>query len=150
MSALDRYLLLGSCAFLVLACLNSLRVCFSILSEHYRGLDNRKDQQASGDNGQDPSKFNKSVSLLRRLLCQFFLRVHNFKKFLRGICSIFGKPNFKRGSGVMKRLIVVRCGNVVNKLLNLARRCSQKKFFGYVKVICRCLIGSFSGSHKRN
>lgn len=62
------------------------------------------------------------------LLRQIFRMVNKLfcvlRKYLSVMGCIFGKPNIKRGSGAVNPRIVIRRVNIVNKLLNLSRRCS--------------------------
>src|SRR5690349_8584204 len=91
----DKWLLIGSCAFLVLACLNMLRVCVGILFEHYRGLYKSKRQERNRHSNQPPSKINKPAGLIRKIFGLFpslygklLLRIRNLCKF----SDLFHKP----------------------------------------------------------
>ena len=152
----------------MLACLNLLCVCVSILLEHYCGLHKGKNQQSGRDNYQCPSETNKFFRLPQQifglrsgLLSKLFLRVRNlnnffdllrkfvslFGKFFGGFFRIFGKTNIKRNSGTITPLFGIHsvCSDGMNKQLKVFCRSGQNKVVDFLKAVWIWTINKFRG-----
>ena len=83
---------------MVLACLNLLRICFSILPDDYR-LNNRYRKECERQNKEAPSESNNPACLRVHVLCNKKQQPSHNRNLLRRFQSPFG---LKYGFGLIK------------------------------------------------
>ena len=105
----DHKLLVGAWCLLMLATLNLLRVCVSILLEHYFGLDKRDHKQSDGKKQQRPSEPNNTPRLQIGQVAQDGL---NSRKPMDGINHSNG-VGFRIAGGCAVNRKLVKASNYV-------------------------------------
>jgi hypothetical protein len=107
----DQKLRLAANILLMLAALNLLRVCASILFEHYNSLRDGEHKKREGDKHQSPSEIDNSAS-------------RNFGKLRsqsQNFAVVSGERVHDLGSRATKFQFIIFCAKPVNLFLNFFR-----------------------------
>jgi hypothetical protein len=114
----DHKLLVGAWCLVILAGLNLMRVCVSILLEHYLGLDDRHREKRDREKQQSPSQPNNAARLQVGLVAENALDAGKL-------------PNCRNERDSVGSRITNRC-RIFGKLIKVCKQCVS--FFGKFSI----------------